>query len=97
VEEKNERLSILEQCFLIMHSKNGTGHSADVRIELLLNGKVPRLAQLGPDFLVLDHPAKYPAGTADILMSVDGEAERWTIRLPDGIQPARSKVPISSV
>jgi hypothetical protein len=47
--------------------------------------------------LILDHPANHPAGTAHILMSVDGEAERWTVRLPDGIQPTRSKVPISSI
>ncbi len=72
-------------------------HSADVKIDLILNGHTLPVAQLGPDFLVLDHPAEYPAGTAEILMSVDGEAERWSVRLPEGIQTGRRKVAISSL
>ena len=72
-------------------------HSADVKIDLILNGHTLPVAQLGPDFLVLDHPADYPAGPANILMSVDGEAERWSVRLPEGVQTTRRKVPISSL
>jgi len=73
------------------------GHSAEVRIDLILNGQTLSVGQLGPDFLVLDHPAEHRAGTADILMSVDGREQRWSVRLPEGIQTARRKVPISSL
>ena len=77
--------------------EDGNGHSADVKMELILNGHTLPVAQLGPDFLVLDRPVDYPAGSGDILMIVDGEAERWTVRLPDGIQTTRRKVAISSL
>jgi len=36
--------------------------SADVKIELLINGSVIPVAQLRPDFLLLDKPAEHPAG-----------------------------------
>ena len=77
-----------------MEDRNG--HSADVKIDLILNGHTLPVAHLGPDFLVLDHPTEYPGGTADILMSVDGEAERWTVRLPDGLRLGQRKARISS-
>jgi len=32
------------------------GHSADVRMELLLNGAALRIAQFGPDFLIPEFP-----------------------------------------
>jgi hypothetical protein len=72
------------------------GHSAEVRIDLILNGQTLSVGQLGPDFLVLDHPAEQPAGTADILMSVDGREQRWSVRLPEGLRLDQRKVRISS-
>ncbi len=75
--------------------KKHNGHSAEVRIDLILNGRTLSVGQLGPDFLVLDQPAEQPAGTADILMRVDGREQRWTVRLPEGLCLARRKARIS--
>ncbi len=72
-----------------------TGHSAVVRINLVLNGHALPVAQLGPDFLILDTPADIPAEVADIVMSVDGEEERWKVRLPEGLRSSSHRVRIS--
>jgi hypothetical protein len=77
--------------------QNGNGHSADVRMALLLNERVLPIAQLGPDFLFLVSPASHPPGLAEVLLSVDGHEERWTVRLPDGIQPADERVSVSRI
>jgi hypothetical protein len=70
------------------------GHSADVRIQLRLNGHVLSVAQLGPDFLILRKPAEHTPAQAEIAMSVDGEEERWPVYLTDGIQPGQVKTRI---
>jgi hypothetical protein len=53
-----------------MFSSHG-GHSADVRISLMFGGHSIPVAQLGPDFLLLDAPADHPPGPASILLRVD--------------------------
>ena len=60
-------------------------YSADVRMQLNVNGSRLRIGQMGPDFLILDDTAAYPPGGAEIVMSIDGRERRWTVRLPDGI------------
>jgi hypothetical protein len=65
------------------------GYSADVRMELCVNGRILRIGQLGPDFLILDDPADHPAGRAEIQMSIDGRVRRWPVHLPDGVSTHR--------
>jgi hypothetical protein len=72
------------------------GHSADVRISLIFSGHSIPVAQLGPDFLLLDAPADHPPGPASILLRVDQSERRWDIRLPDGISAASKRVAISA-
>jgi hypothetical protein len=71
------------------------GHSADVRMQLLLNGHVLPIAQLGLDFLLLDQPVDHPAGLADILLKVDNYVKRWTVRLPNGVCAGQKHVLIA--
>lgn len=71
------------------------GHSADVRMHLLLNGHVLRIAQMGPNFLLLDDTVEHPPANAEIVLSVDGQAERWTVRLPNGLHSGQKHVLIS--
>jgi hypothetical protein len=75
-------------------SNSRAGHSADVRINLILNGHSIPVAQLGPDFLLLDVPADHPPGQASIVLSVDQSEERWDVRLPDGISAGTKRVNI---
>ena len=60
-------------------------HSADVRMELRLNGSVLTISHLGPDYLILAEPVEHPPGPAQIAMSVDGQERRWTVQLPAGL------------
>jgi hypothetical protein len=74
---------------------NRVRHSADVRMHLLLNGLALTISQLGPDFLVLEHSAEHPAGTAEILLKVDNYETRWTVRLPNGLRNGQRQVSIA--
>ena len=67
--------------------KTTTGHSADVRIALAVNGHVFSVAELGPDFVVLRNPIPHPPAEAELSLSIDGHEERWRVDLIDGILP----------
>ena len=72
-----------------------SGHSADVRIELNINGFTLNVAQLGPDFLTVRKPTEHPPALAEIMMSIDGKVRRWTVHLPDGISAGRPRTKIA--
>jgi hypothetical protein len=71
------------------------GHSADVRIHLILKTHIIPVAQLGPDFLLLDAPANHPPGHASVFMRVDQSERRWNIFLPNGISADSKRVAIA--
>jgi hypothetical protein len=70
-------------------------HSADVRIHLHVNGCVLPVAQLGPRFLVLRNPVDHPPCDAEIALCIDGQASRWAVYLPNGVQVGRRKTAIA--
>ncbi|MDQ3623244.1 MAG: hypothetical protein M3463_12245 [Verrucomicrobiota bacterium] len=69
----------------ILISSGHPGHSADVRIRLLINGTSFPVGQLGPDFLLLKTPFDHPRTDATIVLCVDGNERQWKVHLPDGI------------
>lgn len=71
------------------------GHSADIRIELNINGFVLNVAQLGPDFITLRDAPDHPPAEGEIVMSIDGKVRRWTVFLPDGIAPNQDRTKIA--
>jgi hypothetical protein len=73
------------------------GHSAEVRMRLLVNGSCLRIAQMGPDFLILREDKVYPPSDAEVIFSVDGNEERWMVRLPSGICPDVQRTPVSKI
>jgi hypothetical protein len=66
------------------------GHSAEVKMWLLLDGTSIDIAQMGPDFLLVDSPIDHPPSLASIVLQVDDSETRWNVRLPNGIS-AQSK------
>jgi hypothetical protein len=78
-----------------MFSSHG-GHSADVRISLMFSGHSIPVAQLGPDFLLLDAPTDHPPGPGSILLRVDQSERRWDVRLPNGISATSKRVAITA-
>jgi len=62
--------------------------SANVRFDLLVNGRLLALAKLGPGYAVLQTPDDVPAGQdAVLIMNVDGREHRWEVQLKNGIVP----------
>jgi hypothetical protein len=61
---------------------------------LYVGGHVLRVAQLGPDFLVLNTAFTHAPADAEIAMSIDGHQSRWPVRLLDGIHPGQRKTRI---
>jgi hypothetical protein len=72
------------------------GHSADVRMALLVNGLSLPIAELGDDFLMLKTPAEHPPSIATMVLQVDDNERRWQVRLPDGISAGCKRVALAN-
>ena len=72
-------------------------HSADVRMQLSVNGQTLKIGQLGPEFIILDDPIDLPPCEAEITMSVDGRERRWAVWLVNGISTGEPRVEISAL
>jgi hypothetical protein len=64
-------------------------------MELCVNGHILPIAQLGPNFLVLENPIDHPPEDAEIGMWIDGREDRWRVHLADGIKTGQRKTAIS--
>jgi hypothetical protein len=72
------------------------GHSAQVKMRLLVNGCSISVVQMGPDFLLVDAPINHPPGDASVILKVDESERRWNVRLPDGISAESKRVAIAA-
>lgn len=66
-------------------------------MQLLVNGSSLPIAQMGPDFLLLDKPVNHPPSEAIIVLSVDGSERRWPVYLTEGLATGRERVVIVKV
>jgi len=65
-------------------------------MRLLVNGGSIAVAQMGPDFLLVDAPINHPPGDATMVLQVDQSERRWDVRLPDGISAESKRVAIAA-
>ncbi|MEP0848062.1 MAG: hypothetical protein HRF50_14730 [Phycisphaerae bacterium] len=65
------------------------GYSADVRIELRMNGQRNPVAQTGGGRLILYEPRTLPRADAEVVMHIDGHERRWRVALRPGPTPDR--------
>ena len=72
------------------------GHSARVRMLLLVSGDCIPVVQMGPDFLLLDKPFDHPPTEASLVLQVDESERRWIVRLPQGISAGSRRVAIAA-
>ena len=72
------------------------GHSARVKMLLLVNGGGIPVVQMGPDFLLLDKPFDHPPAEASVVLQVDASERRWNILLPHGISAGSKRVAIAA-
>ena len=73
------------------------GHSAQVKMRLLLNGGSIPVVQMGPDFLILESATEHPPSDATLELRIDASERRWKVRLPHGISKDSRTVTISRV
>ena len=66
-------------------------HSAQVKMELRLDGRVLPIAQLGSDFLMLKQPFDHPPAEADIFLLIDDSESLWRVNLVEGIRADQRK------
>jgi hypothetical protein len=76
---------------------NNGGHSAKVKIQLMIDGSSIPVAQLGRDFLILNKPFNHPPSDAGLILQVDQNERRWNICLPNGISAMENRVAIQAV
>ena len=74
----------------MLHPMSSGGYSADVRIELRINGQRLRVAKMGPDRLFHAAPAILSASNGQVIMHVDGHERRWNVALRAQSQPTQT-------
>ncbi len=62
---------------------------------LHLPGQTVGIAQMGPDFLILDHPLSHPPCNAGVTVMVDDSTRHWEVALPQGIHPEVVRVVVA--
>jgi hypothetical protein len=86
-------MSLGETSTMIASSGQGD-HSAQVKMWLLVNGNSISVAQMGPDFLLVDDPINHPPGNASVVLQVNQSERRWNVHLPNGISAESERVAI---
>jgi hypothetical protein len=81
----------------MIKSSGQSGHSAQVKMRLLLNGSSVPVVQMGPDFLILQSATEHPPSEATLELCVDESERRWKVRLLHGISSASRTVMISRI
>jgi hypothetical protein len=79
---------------MILPSSQG-GDSAQVEMRLVVNGCSISVAQMGPDFLLVDEPIDLPPGEATGILQVDQSERGWNVSLPNRISAASKRVQIA--
>jgi hypothetical protein len=69
-------------------------HSAQVKMQLLINGSSIPIAQAGPDFLLLNEPFDHPPCVGRFVLQVDQDERQWDVRLPDGMSASSKRVSV---
>ena len=66
-----------------------TRYSADVEIELFMDGRRFSVGQIGRGVLIFDQPVQLPSATGQLVLTIDGHARRWNVAIRNGHAPAQ--------
>jgi hypothetical protein len=80
---------------MVAKSSQG-GHSAQVKMRLLVNGSSFPVVQMGPDFILVNEAVDHPPANARLVLQVDETEREWNIHLPNGISSGSKRVVIST-
>ena len=78
----------------MMFRREQSGYSADVSLDLILDGRSIPLAQIGRDWIVLRKPTDLEPGPGEVVATIDGIERRWSVELNEGSHTATAKVAI---
>ncbi|MEZ5386869.1 MAG: hypothetical protein R3F13_15265 [Prosthecobacter sp.] len=76
----------------IRSSSPKTGYSATVQMFLEIDGVRHDVSHMGPEFVILAKPQKYPPCVGVVSLCVDGRLKQWPVRLPDGVSESAPRV-----
>ena len=65
-------------------------------MHLLVGGQSIPVAQMGPDFILLQNPVNHPPADASVVLQVDQSERSWNVHLPHGISAGTKRVAIST-
>lgn len=60
---------------------NSSSHSAEVRLQIVVDGQTLDLAKVGSTFALLSKPHRLKPGRADVLLHVDGNPCQWAVEI----------------
>jgi hypothetical protein len=79
----------------ILVSTGHIGHSADVKMSLIIDEVSHPVAQLGPDFLILKTPIDHAPTIATVLLSIDGSERKWIVQIPRAVSRESRRIVFS--
>jgi len=66
-------------------------------MNLQLGERKIRVAQMGPDFVILREPTSHPPATGIVTLEVDGRIRQFPVFLPRGIAQESKRVELAKV
>ena len=66
-------------------------------MRLLVNGLSFRIAQMGPDFLLVESPGDHAPARAMIELQVDDTQRTWEVNLPQGMKAGDQRVSLGAI
>lgn len=73
------------------------GHSAVVELELIVDGRRIELAQVAPEFVIVQEPDDLAPCVAEVIVRVDGDENRRMVELVDGIQRSSTRTRVRNL
>jgi len=73
------------------------GYSTTVRMHLIVGAQCFAVAQVGPDFMILETPVDLPPTQGELVVRIDGDEKRRSIDLPHGARATDAETRIASV
>ena len=64
---------------------------------LIVDGISHRVRLLGPDYLFLEKAGNHPPAEGELILEIDGDAERSRVFLPKGLPVGEREIPMRRV
>ena len=90
-----QRIFLMKSGAMFPLSTHG-GHSAQVKMQLLVGGQSLPLSQMGSDFVLVVAPANHPPADARMVLPVDQSERSWDVHLTNGISAGTKRVTIAA-